>query len=108
MNPSPVFRIGTGAGFSSDRLDPAIDLVERGELDAIVFECLGERTMAFAHRDRMADPRRGYNALLPRRMRAMLRACTKAGTVIITNMGAANPRAAAERTIEIARGLGLT
>jgi hypothetical protein len=102
-----TFRIGTGAGFSSDRLEPAIDLVERGELDAIVFECLGERTVAFGHRDRMADPSRGYNSLLERRMRALLPACRKAGTVMITNMGAANPRAAAERTLAIAREFGL-
>ena len=104
---SPVFRLGTGAGFSADRLEPAVDLVERGKLDAIVLECLGERTIAFGHRDRMADPARGYNAQLARRMRALLPACRAAGTRMISNMGAANPRAAAERTIEIARELGL-
>jgi hypothetical protein len=104
---SESYRIGTGAGFSADRLEPAVDLVERGRLGAIVLECLGERTVAFAHRDRMADPKRGYNALLNRRMRALLPACRSAGTVMITNMGAANPRAAAERTLAIARELGL-
>jgi acyclic terpene utilization AtuA family protein len=72
-----------------------------------VLECLGERTVAFAHRDRMADPKRGYNAHLERRMRALLPACHNAGTVMITNMGAANPRAATERTLAIARELGL-
>jgi hypothetical protein len=102
-----AFRIGTGAGFSADRLDSAIDLAERGRLDAMVLECLGERTVAFGHRDRMIDPKRGYNAHLERRMRALLPPCRAAGTVIITNMGAANPRAAAERTVEVARGLGL-
>jgi hypothetical protein len=102
-----AFRIGTGAGFSADRLDPAVDLARRGELDVMVLECLGERTVAFAHRDRMADPLRGYNAHLDRRMRALLPACRAAGTVIVSNMGAANPRAAARRTAEIARELGL-
>jgi hypothetical protein len=105
---SATFRIGTGAGFSADRLEPAVDLVKRGNLDVLVLECLGERTVAFAHRDRMADPRKGYNSLLDRRMRALLPACHAAGTKIITNMGAANPRAAAERTLEIARELGLS
>ena len=105
---SPAFRIGTGAGFSADRLEPAVDLVKRGALDVLVLECLGERTVAFAHRDRMADPRKGYNALLERRMRALLPACRAAGTAIVTNMGAANPRAAAERILVIARELGLT
>ena len=103
-----IFRIGTGAGFAADRLDAAIDLAERGELDVIVLECLGERTVAFAHRDRLANPRRGYNLLLDRRMRALLPICRASGTTIITNMGAANPRAAAGRTHEIARELGLS
>ena len=102
-----TYRIGTGAGFSSDRLEPAVDLVERGELDAIVLECLGERTFAFGHRDRMANPARGYNSLLERRMRALLPACRAAGTIMISNMGAATPRAAAERTLAVARELGL-
>ena len=79
----------------------------RGELDALVFECVGERTLAFGHRDRMQDPQRGYNPLLERRFRAVLEPCMRAGTVIITNMGVANPRAAAQRTVEVARELGL-
>ncbi len=103
-----IFRIGTGAGFAADRLDPAVDLARRGKLDVMVLECLGERTVAFAHRDRLADPRRGYNHLLDRRMRALLPVCRASGTTIITNMGAANPRAAAERTREIARDLGIS
>ena len=108
MNASPQsMRIGTGAGFSSDRLEPAVDLVTRGKLDVIVLECLGERTIAFSHRDRMADPSRGYNAHLDRRMRALLPACRAAGTILISNMGAANPRAAAQRIVAIARELGL-
>jgi hypothetical protein len=100
-------RLGTGAGFSADRLDPALDLARRGMLDFMILECLGERTVAFAHRDRMADPARGYNSLLQHRMRALLGPCREAGTVLVTNMGAANPRAAAERTVEIARAQGL-
>jgi hypothetical protein len=100
-------RIGTGAGFSADRLDPALDLVREGRLDVIVFECIGERTLAFGHRDRMANPQAGYNALLERRMRAMLPACTAHGTRLVTNMGVANPQGAALRTAAIARELGL-
>src|SRR5918997_6588189 len=103
-----VFRIGTGAGFSADRLDPAIDLARHGDLDAMIIECVGERTLAFGHRDRMLDPARGYNAQLEERMRTLLPPCRKAGTTVVTNMGAANPRAAAERTVAIAAELGLS
>ena len=107
MNPPRDFRIGCGAGFSSDRLDPAVDLARRGRLDVLVFECIGERTLAFGHRDMRADPSRGYNPLLERRMRAILPLTFPAGTLVITNMGVANPIAAAERTVEVARELGL-
>ncbi|MEL6965088.1 MAG: acyclic terpene utilization AtuA family protein, partial [Pseudomonadota bacterium] len=102
------FRIGTGAGFSADRLDPAVDLVRDGNLDAIVFECIGERTLAFAHRDRMAATSEGYNPLLERRLRAILPHCMAKGTTLITNMGVADPHAAASRAAEIARELGLS
>ncbi len=101
-------RIGCGAGFAADRLDPAVALVERGELDVIVFECIGERTLAFGHRDRRAHPDRGYTPMLERRMRAVLPACVANATRLVTNMGVANPRAAAERTVSVARELGLT
>ena len=103
-----TYRIGTGAGFSSDRLEPALDLLRHGKLDAIIFECVGERTLAFGHRDRRADPDKGYNPLLERRMRAVLPLAHAAGTRIITNMGVANPRAAALHTVKIAAELGLT
>ena len=107
MNAVRDFRIGCGAGFSSDRLDPAVDLARRGRLDALVFECIGERTLAFGHRDMRADPSLGYNPLLERRMRAILPLTFPRGTRVITNMGVANPLAAAERTVEAARALGL-
>ena len=107
MSQQRTFRIGTGAGFSSDRLDPAIDLVKRGQLDTIIFECVGERTLAFGHRDRAADPGLGYNALLETRLRALLPLCQAHGTRLITNMGVANPDAAAQLAVRIAQELGL-
>ena len=43
-----TIRIGAGAGFAGDRIDPAIDLAREGDLDYLVFECLAERTIALA------------------------------------------------------------
>ncbi len=43
-----TIRIGCGAGYSGDRIEPAVELAERGELDYLVFECLAERTIAMA------------------------------------------------------------
>ncbi|MDP3858472.1 MAG: acyclic terpene utilization AtuA family protein [Stagnimonas sp.] len=101
------FRIGSGAGYSGDRIDPAQDLAERGELDALVFECLAERTIALAQLRRANDPKLGYDPLLRDRMRAVLRPCVRQGVRIITNMGAANPLAAGEAIVQVARELKL-
>jgi Acyclic terpene utilisation family protein AtuA len=103
-----AIRIGTGAGFSGDRIEPAVELAEKGELDYLVFECLAERTIALAQQAKLKDPAQGYDPLLVERMRAVLPACRAKGIRIITNMGAANPRVAAERTRTIAQELGLT
>lgn len=100
-------RIGSGAGFSADRLDPAVDLARRGNLDFLVFECLGERTLAFGHRDRRLNPDKGYNAYFAQRLRAVLEPCLASGTRIVTNMGVANPRAAAHLAADIFRELGI-
>ena len=102
-----MLRLGCGAGFSSDRLEPAIDLAREGSLDYLVFETIGERTLAFGHRDRKADPKRGYNPQLGARMRGVLRHCRDNGTRIVTNMGVANVAAAGDVVISIARELGL-
>lgn len=101
------FRIGSGAGYAGDRIDPAQDLAERGELNALVFECLAERTIALAQLQRLRDPGQGYDRLLCERMRAVLPACVKQGVTIITNMGAANPLAAGQAVLQLARELGL-
>jgi hypothetical protein len=101
-------RIGSGAGYSGDRIEPAIELAEKGELDYLAFECLAERTIALAQQARIRDPQAGFDPLLEDRMRAVLPACHQNKVKIISNMGAANPRAAAEKTRDIARELGLT
>jgi hypothetical protein len=103
-----TIRIGSGAGYSGDRIEPAIELAEKGEIDYLVFECLGERTVALAQQARMKSPDSGYDPLLEERMRAVLPICAAKGIKIVTNMGAANPEAAARKTAEIARSIGLS
>ncbi|SPB15323.1 ABC transporter substrate-binding protein [Caballeronia novacaledonica] len=102
-----TIRIGAGAGYSGDRIEPAVELAEHGALDFLVFECLAERTIAIAQQARRNDPEQGYDPLLEARMRAVLPVAAKNGVRIISNMGAANPRAAARKTAHIARELGL-
>jgi hypothetical protein len=100
-------RIGSGAGFSGDRIDPAVALAECAELDYLVFECLAERTIALAVRARCDNPEAGFDPLLEERLSAVLPAAAAKGVKIISNMGAANPVAAARATAAIARRMGL-
>jgi hypothetical protein len=103
-----TIRIGSGAGYSGDRIEPAVELAEKGDIDYLVFECLGERTVALAQQARLKNPDTGYDPLLEERMRAVLPLCAAKRIKIVTNMGAANPEAAAKKTAEIARALGLS
>jgi hypothetical protein len=95
-------RLGAGAGFAGDRIDPAQQLAEHALLDYLIFECLGERTVAASQAQRLKNPEAGYDPLLEARMRAVLPHTTASGTTIVTNSGAANPFAAAERVSRIA------
>jgi len=102
-----TIRIGSGAGYSGDRIEPAVELAEKGDIQYLCFECLAERTIALAQQQKLRDPGAGYDPLLEQRMRAVLAICKSKGIKIITNMGAANPTAAAAKTTEIARQLGI-
>lgn len=100
-------RIGCGAGFSGDRLEPAVVLVEHGQLDYLVLECLAERTIALAQKRKRQNPGLGYDPLLERRIEKLLPSLLANGVRLITNMGAANPLAAGEKICEIARRMKL-
>ncbi|BCF94278.1 MULTISPECIES: acyclic terpene utilization AtuA family protein [Paraburkholderia] len=100
-------RLGAGAGYSGDRIEPAVELAEHGQLDFLVFECLAERTIAIAQQAKRKDWQLGYDPLLEARMRAVLPVAARNGVRIISNMGAANPHAAARKTAQIAQSLGL-
>lgn len=103
-----VVRLGAGAGFARDRIEPAVDLARRGRLDYLVFECLAERTLALAQQQKQRSPDLGYDPMFEARMRAVLPIQREAGFRIVTNMGAANPTAAGRLARAVARDLGLT
>ena len=103
-----TLRLGAGAGYAGDRIEPAVELATHGQIDYLVFECLAERTVALAQQAKLADPQAGFDPLLDARMKAVLPICHRNRIRIVTNMGAANPVAAAERTRALARRLGLS
>lgn len=102
---SPIY-IGVGAGFAGDRYEPALDLITQAPLDALVFELLAERTIALAQRRKRTQSGPGYDERLLARLRPILPHALAKGTVIITNGGAADPRAAGLAVQTLACELG--
>jgi hypothetical protein len=107
---SPLL-IGCAAGFSGDRVDAAVAVVDtliaRGGPAFLIFETLAERTLALAQLRRRADPAAGFEPLLDEMLRPVLARCLQHGIRIVSNFGAANPLAAARLIQTMARELGL-
>lgn len=101
-------RIGSGAGYAGDRIEPAVELMEKGNLDYIIFECLAERTIAIGQMDKLKNPKKGYNQLLEYRMEKILPILKKNNIKVITNMGSANPVEAANVTAKLAHEANLS
>lgn len=101
-------RIGCGSGGCPyDRMEPAVELIEKGNLDYIIFECLAERSIASAQLEKLKDPSKGYNPMLEERMYKIMKLAREKGTKIISNMGAANTEAAVAVICNIAEKLNL-
>lgn len=100
-------RIGSGAGYAGDRLEPALELLEKGNLNYLSFECLAERTIAIAQKAKLANPNKGYNGLLEHRMDKVLPLAYKHKVKVITNMGAANPQSAVDVVCKMAEEKGI-
>lgn len=99
-------RVGVGAGMSDDRIAPGVELLERGNLDYLVCECLAERTIARETLERLKDPSKGYAPSMHERMEAFLPLALSGGVRIVTNMGAANPAAAGHELVRAAADWG--
>jgi hypothetical protein len=49
-------RIGSGAGYSGDRIEPMVELAEKGDIQYLALECLAERIIAIDQQARLKDP----------------------------------------------------
>ena len=96
MRSKGAVRIGSGAGTSDDRLVPALELAERGDIDYLVFECLAERTVSRENLSRSKDPDQGYSPSLHARLRMVLPTCIGKG-IRIVNRG---PGSGARRLLD--------
>jgi hypothetical protein len=103
--------IGSGAGFAGDRIDAGVAVVEtlkscRGPR-YLIYEVMGERTLAMAQRIKMDDPDLGYSPYLERYLPGVLAASKAHDVRIVANLGNANPVGGAKRVHKLARDLGI-
>src|SRR6218665_3924190 len=83
-----TWRTGSGAAWWGDRVEPAALNAEHGALDYLCFETMAEATVSAAQvRLRRDSSFAGYDTYLDERMRAVLPACMRHGTRIISNQG---------------------
>ena len=102
-----TIRIGAGAAWWGDRVEPAKLNADEGDLDYLCFETMAEATVSAAQVRARRDPTfEGYDTYLDDRMKAVLPGCLKRGTRIISNQGWINPDAAAKRIVHWLRELG--
>ena len=101
-----AIRIGGGSGFSNDRLDAALELVERGNIDVLMLETLAERTLALLQAAKRKGGS-GYWNDLAMRLDTLLPALVKHRTKLVTNAGGAAPQACASMIARLAREGGL-
>ena len=102
-----ICSVGAGAGFAGDRIDPALDLVRSGLIDTIALECLAERTLVPAIKARTDNPQTGFDPRWKRRLGPLLPLAAQHACRVVSNLGAANPRAAAQAIAGLCRELGL-
>lgn len=100
-------RIGVGAGMADDRIAPGVQLLESSDLDYLVCECLAERTIARETLNRRRSPELGYTPMLEERIRAFAPLLRAKGVRLVSNMGAANPIAAAQASRGAAAEVGV-
>jgi hypothetical protein len=107
MTRKTSLKIGGGSACPGERLEPAVELIEKGDIDYIVFDSLSESEMLAFERQKRNHPDEGYDIYMDKRLRAIWSICVQKGIKIIGNMGAANPKAAQTLALQIGEALGL-
>ena len=103
-----TIRIGSGSAWWGDRISPAKENADKGQLDYLCFETMAEATISAAQVRKRRDPTfPGYDTWLDDRMTAVLPGCIKNKTKIISNQGWINPNGAAERIVYWLRTMGV-
>jgi hypothetical protein len=102
-------RIGGASGFWGDSMVGAVQLVDSGQIDYLVFDYLAETTMAIMVGMRAKKPELGYATdFVDVAMKSVLPKVLTTGIKVVANAGGVNPKGCAKALKDLAQSLGLT
>lgn len=102
-----TLRIGCASGFWGDTEFAAAQLVERGDIDVLVFDYLAEITMSLLIRAKAKDPTQGYAPDFVATMKPLMKQIKTRGIQVIANAGGVNPSACRDALVAAAQAEGV-
>ena len=103
-----IIRIGGASAFWGDSAAGPIQLVERADVDYLIFDYLAETTMAILASAKAKDDSLGYATdFVDVAMKSVLGSIAQKGIKVIANAGGLNPRGCAAALEKLARSSGL-
>lgn len=100
-------KLGTGLAFWGDSIRPAIEMVERADIDYLCCDHLAELTMSILSKQKSKNPDLGYTTDIIPFLRGVVAKCRERGIRIISNAGGANPESCGRQVVALCHELGL-
>jgi Acyclic terpene utilisation family protein AtuA len=102
-------KIGGASGFWGDSMVGAVQLVDSGQIDYLVFDYLAETTMAIMVGMRAKKPELGFATdFVDVAMKSVLSKVLTSGIKVVANAGGVNPKGCAKALRDLADSMGLT
>lgn len=100
-------KLGTGLAFWGDSIRPAIDMIERADIQYMCCDHLAELTMSILNKQKSRNPELGYTTDIIPFLRGVLVKARERGVKIISNSGGSNPESCAREVVKLCEELGL-